>query len=567
MPIAWNLDELLDFEERCFVEQDGHYILVNSSTNEKLVDLAFDKVRYEPGIGQLTYFVKMNSKWGLFNIHTLTFQLECEYDDIVPVYKGEKLDYYCIECDGKVGAVDSVCTFVIDAEYDKVEKFRHNAFLVYSGELCGLNASGKLIIPVQYQSIVRCHEKYLVQYDDKWGLYTKDGQIEIPCCYDEITELNAGLLRLRMNEQVLYRVDPKHKQYVDLGLSVKWAVCDLPGTYSFASLNPVDETFDENTPYLTKAGVVAKYNNYFGNGDVDFEKFVRPEDDAATVFLGENWRMPTGDEIRELIEKCSWNIGNGHEVEAIGPNGQSILLPLHFRSSEANFPKSSVFHFCVHGQRPALSRHAGRDLTMNIRPVYDDRPRPSKNPFEGLDLEAIQIESDGFVNMGLSVKWAARNLGAANPAENGDYYRWGDIHSTYEVRERPTKYEFSKYNAVDKLLFLEPEDDAATQSLGEGYRMPTEDEMLELCVKCCWLECTLCGHEGFKVVGPSGKAIFIPVIPGNRNVLWTSSLADVTTYYTDEGPYMLSGISLNLHDGGLYSEFRNSTLNIRPVCK
>lgn len=54
------------------------------------------------------------------------------------------------------------------------------------------------------------------------------------------------------------------------------------------------------------------------------------ERDAATVNLGKNYKMPTLDQIKELLEECTWtwteqNGVNGMKVT--GPNGNSIFLP------------------------------------------------------------------------------------------------------------------------------------------------------------------------------------------------------------------------------------------------
>lgn len=52
--------------------------------------------------------------------------------------------------------------------------------------------------------------------------------------------------------------------------------------------------------------------------------------DAATVNLGKNYRMPTFDQIKELLDECKWtwtkqNGVNGMKVT--GPNGSSIFFP------------------------------------------------------------------------------------------------------------------------------------------------------------------------------------------------------------------------------------------------
>ena len=58
--------------------------------------------------------------------------------------------------------------------------------------------------------------------------------------------------------------------------------------------------------------------------------------------------------------------------------------------------------------------------------------------------------------------------------------------------------------------------DAAKSQLGEGWRMPTRQEFLELIEKCTW---TLEKHKknaithttGYRITGPNGNSIFLPV--------------------------------------------------------
>ena len=63
-----------------------------------------------------------------------------------------------------------------------------------------------------------------------------------------------------------------------------------------------------------------------GDGKMELD----PEDDAAYVNWGPRWRMPTLEQLQELLEKCTWqwiqkdNV-NGYIVT--GPNGNSIFLP------------------------------------------------------------------------------------------------------------------------------------------------------------------------------------------------------------------------------------------------
>lgn len=182
--------------------------------------------------------------------------------------------------------------------------------------------------------------------------------------------------------------------------------------------------------------------------------------------------------------------------------------------------------------------------------------------------EEIVIETEGAVDLGLSVKWAAYNMGASVPEEFGDYYGWGET----EIRtdERTWKsciwyggYRgFTKYTSnpddegFDGKYILEAEDDIATVSLGDGWRMPSEEEMRDLVMKCTWTAHELNSVKGYIVTGPSGKSIFMPKAGyieldeaeprdiGNSLWFWTaqgatsSNLPDRAYAYNSEVDYM-----------------------------
>ncbi len=120
---------------------------------------------------------------------------------------------------------------------------------------------------------------------------------------------------------------------VDLGLSVKWAGCNVgaesPEEYgdyfAWGETSPKSSytesnsaTYGLSTSTLKSRGIIGSDGN------------LTAEYDAATVNLGDNWRMPTLAEMQELINNCSWswttiNGVNGRLVT--GPSGNSIFLP------------------------------------------------------------------------------------------------------------------------------------------------------------------------------------------------------------------------------------------------
>ena len=108
----------------------------------------------------------------------------------------------------------------------------------------------------------------------------------------------------------------------------------------------------------------------------------------------------------------------------------------------------------------------------------------------------IQAATDSacyeMVDLGLSVKWANKNVGASYPEDAGLYFQWGDTvgYTADQVGKDKVfdwnNYKFgicsnlTKYNSTDNLKVLESTDDAATTYMGSQYRTPTMDELLEL---------------------------------------------------------------------------------------
>ena len=127
-----------------------------------------------------------------------------------------------------------------------------------------------------------------------------------------------------------------------------------------------------------------------------------------------------------------------------------------------------------------------------------------------------------YVDLGLSVLWATMNIGANKPEEYGDYFAWGETKpkDTYSITNYKhanpadstlTKYCFNpEYGKVDSLLQLDECDDAATANWGNGWRMPTFSEWLELVRQCEWKWTEQNGVNGYLVTGLTGNSIFLP---------------------------------------------------------
>ena len=128
------------------------------------------------------------------------------------------------------------------------------------------------------------------------------------------------------------------------------------------------------------------------------------------------------------------------------------------------------------------------------------------------------------IDLGLSVKWGSCNLGAEKPEDCGDYYAWGEtepknnyIWATYKWRITNSSNDgVSKYcdtkgkGVVDDLDVLLPEDDAAHVNLGGKWRIPSQEDMIELTIDCTWKWTFKDKIWGYIVTGPNGNSIFLP---------------------------------------------------------
>ena len=111
---------------------------------------------------------------------------------------------------------------------------------------------------------------------------------------------------------------------VDLGLSVKWATCNVGATrpedygdyFAWGEISPKTSYTEDNSKTYGKSMEDI-------GGDSRY--------DAATANWGSGWRLPTASECNELVHKCTWtwtklNGVNGYEVKS-KKNGNSIFLP------------------------------------------------------------------------------------------------------------------------------------------------------------------------------------------------------------------------------------------------
>ena len=314
---------------------------------------------------------------------------------------------------------------------------------------------------------------------------------------------------------------------VDLGLSVKWASCNLGATkpegfgnyYAWGETAPkavynlsTYELYDEEWGY-TPLGSEISGSIY----------------DAARKNLGNDWRMPRLEEWQELCVQCTWtwtaiNGINGYKV--VGPNGNSIFLPaagrLYDNDTDVQNGRENISGFyweSTVSENDGINYRCHRVSFESSGHYYDGGDVPyigmSVRPVQGVIADTDPEPEPGPMNMvdlGLSVKWGGHNVGAASESEVGNYYTWG----VNRVQESYGDAAYKYFEGDDIYTDLGSDIagtqyDVCTVRWGEGWRMPTRADFQELIDNCTWTYKNKGGRYGWEVTGPNGNTIFLPM--------------------------------------------------------
>ena len=127
--------------------------------------------------------------------------------------------------------------------------------------------------------------------------------------------INQEMVYYGKVKEFCFTWDFSEGQFVDLGLSVNWATCNVGASYpwEYGELYMWGDTVPKKSNnyrfFIDKPNsydrTIKKYNiNKHGYGNPDKKTTLEPEDDVAHVQWGGDWRMPTIKEIKELFNNC-----------------------------------------------------------------------------------------------------------------------------------------------------------------------------------------------------------------------------------------------------------------------
>ena len=220
-----------------------------------------------------------------------------------------------------------------------------------------------------------------------------------------LTDLTDGALSTSVTVIQDNMNEPYHNGHecVDLGLSVRWATCNVgankPENYgSYYGWGEYESksryTWTEYRFCVGENPVrLSKYNTASMRGAIDNKTTLEPSDDAAQVKWGGGWRTPTYAEYQELISECTWtwtqqNGVNGYKINSNKPGFTQnyIFMPAagmyydkdlndpgsigaYWSSSLDSSNPTSAWEFNFDDMSYSTGTKYGRDCGRSVRPV------------------------------------------------------------------------------------------------------------------------------------------------------------------------------------------------------
>ena len=192
-------------------------------------------------------------------------------------------------------------------------------------------------------------------------------------------------------------------EWVDLGLpsGTLWATCNVGATapeeygdyFAWGETEPKEEYTWETYKWCNGSETtLTKYcihSDYGYNGFVDGKVELDPEDDAAYANWGSSWRMPTVEQLNELIDNCSWTWAARNGVYGrlfTGPNGNTLFLP----AAGGRWGDRSENSDCVYWTR-SLGNH-GSNYAFGIDFYSEGKQWWNFTRNNGLSVRAVRVQ-------------------------------------------------------------------------------------------------------------------------------------------------------------------------------
>ena len=321
-------------------------------------------------------------------------------------------------------------------------------------------------------------------------------------------------------------VEIEKKQGIKSDKEEDYYVCDfnnLTGFTNYIVLVNVYSSFSTKPIYSNEFNIKTALDEYLlSTGDaLDItDKTVT----LVTEFSSEKIK-PGREEIGIVYSE------NENEVK----NNKSTFIPYTNNSD-------NLYLTSLSGLTPATTYYYCSCMIIDGQRIFSDNIR-------SFTLNEIEITQGEVIDLGLDVKWASCNLESSTPEREGRYYGWGN-----PLDNSNSKKAFKVISGTGY--------DAAFYSLGNGYRIPTEDEWNKLLQECTWEWIIYKGINGYKVTGKNGNSIFLPAIGYDGS---TNGYYYVGTQHSYAYSYTAQRITLSETKHIFENNMSQAMFSIRPV--
>ncbi len=189
-------------------------------------------------------------------------------------------------------------------------------------------------------------------------------------------------------------------EYVNLGLSVKWATCNIGANvpeeygdfYSWGEVSIKSSNAHADYKWYKDGNFMQKMKYCFDSdlGTVDNKISLDEEDDAAIMNWGKSWRMPTYEEQEELMNGCTWEWTTDYNGSGVAgrigtskKNGNKIFLPAGGHRYWSDDRGGSGFYWSS-SMNPERDSPYSLQFNEDIMTMWD-----SSGPFWGMSVRPV----------------------------------------------------------------------------------------------------------------------------------------------------------------------------------
>ncbi len=440
---------------------------------------------------------------------------ENDYGELYRIFKGRTpLSNYTADVNGDGDIIFDYATYIdvsdntalINILYsDLMKSWNGYPFDDVSQNMAKYDIDGDGMIGIaDFNSILYCAYNGSLPYGN--GDLDGDGAVN----WRDVCIFHVAFMRI----QNLWPDGPTEHEYVDLGLpsGTLWATCNVGanrpedyGNYFAWGETEPKTTYNQTTYKWYNNGtdeLLTKYCTNSSFGIVDNKTELDPEDDAAYVNWGEQWRMPSDEQFEELYNYCTchWTTLNGVNGRLYtGPNGNSFFLPA------AGFRYNST-HYYAATKGYCWSRTLQNEVSLGADYLIFDSDDnlggvDSDNRYYGFTVrpvrvsESTPIEEESFTVNGVTFKMITVPGGTFMMGDDNDYsakpihqvtlsdYKIGQTEVTQELWQavmgsNPSVFKGNMLLPVDNVSWNECQDFILNlnQLSGMKFRLLTEAE-------------------------------------------------------------------------------------------